>query len=218
MGQLLGRLLPEHLLLGSVNRSMIMLFSLIVFCTCKTHLSASCQVFCDSKKDVRKFVRFQVIEVSWDTGGTLVCPGTHVFRLSQDNYRGNLHCTTWEQSFVRTFSGCVVSNCLLARFNRGNRHVHNCLTVRNGVGQQIPRGFDRFFDECFAVGCVVLLFLVQRRTLVIHCTGLAKNVRRRCIFFHTRGEQIPPTGLCPAVLENTDGQQSDNVLVDDGAS
>ena len=31
----------------------------------------------------------------------------------------------------------------------------------------------------------------------------------------TRGVRIPPTGLCLAVQENTDGQQSDNVVVDD---
>ena len=34
----------------------------------------------DRTKDVRKFDRFQVIQVSWDTRGTLVCPGTQVFR------------------------------------------------------------------------------------------------------------------------------------------
>ena len=60
-----------------------------------------------------------------------------------------------------------ISNCLLARFNRGNRHVYNCSTVRNGVDQQIPRGLIRFCDEYFAVVCFVLLFLVQRRTLVL---------------------------------------------------
>ena len=59
-----------------------------------------------------------------------------------------------------------VFHCLLARFDNGNHRVPNCLTVRNGVGQQIPRGLVRFCHERFAVGCSVLLSLVQRRTLV----------------------------------------------------
>ena len=60
-----------------------------------------------------------------------------------------------------------ISDCLLARFNRLNHHVHNCLTVRNGVGQQIPRGLVRFCDKCFAVGYFVLLSPVQRGALVV---------------------------------------------------
>ena len=50
------------------------------------------------------------------------------------------------------------------------------------------------------------------------------NVARLCLYgsgekhetlmhiLRTRGEQIPPTSKCPAVQENTDGQQSDKRL------
>ena len=38
--------------------------------------------------------------------------------------------------------------------------------MQSGVGQQIRRGLVRSSHERFAVGRSVLLFLVQRRTLV----------------------------------------------------
>ena len=59
-----------------------MLFSLILFCTCETYLNESCrlEVFGDRTKDVHKFDRFQVIQVSCDTMGKLVCPETQVFQ------------------------------------------------------------------------------------------------------------------------------------------
>ena len=59
-----------------------------------------------------------------------------------------------------------VSNCLLTHFDNGNHHLHNGLTVGDCIGQQIPRGLVRSCHERFAVGCSVLSFLVQRRTLV----------------------------------------------------
>ena len=59
-----------------------------------------------------------------------------------------------------------MSNCFLARFDGGNHRGHDCLTVRNGVGQQVRRGLVRSCHERFAVERSVLLFLVQRRTLV----------------------------------------------------
>ena len=98
-----------------------MLFSLIVFCTCETYLSASCQVevFGDCTKDVRKFVRFQVIQVFRDTRDTLVCPETQVFR-SQDTYRGNrdLLCTTWV-SCVSNDDHFVIPVRILSRIRFG---------------------------------------------------------------------------------------------------
>ena len=62
-----------------VNRSMIMLFSLFAFRTYETYLSATCrvEVFGNRTENVRKFDRFQLIQVSWDTR-CVECPETLV--------------------------------------------------------------------------------------------------------------------------------------------
>ena len=62
----------------ATESSMTMLFSLIVSWTCETYLSALCQVevFSNRTNDVRKCVRFQVIQVLWDARSTFVwCSG-----------------------------------------------------------------------------------------------------------------------------------------------
>ena len=60
-----------------------------------------------------------------------------------------------------------MSNCHHTRFVRWSHHVHHCLTMWDGVGQQTPQDLVRSCDECCAVGYFVLLSLVQRHTLVL---------------------------------------------------
>ena len=64
-----------------VNRSMIVLFSSVLFCNCGTCLSAlrRVELFGDRTIDVRKFVRIQTIQVLWSARSTFVCPGTLMF-------------------------------------------------------------------------------------------------------------------------------------------
>ena len=40
------------------------------------------------------------------------------------------------------------------------------------------------------------------------CACLERNAKHRCIFWHTRGKQIPSTKLCPPEQANTDEQRS----------
>ena len=78
-----------------------------------------------------------------------------------------------------------MSNCHQTCFRRWSHHVHDRSTVRNCVGQRNPHDLIRFCDECGAVGYFVLLFLVQRHTLVL--VQVWRNVSRSMnIFAHER--------------------------------
>ena len=80
--QLVGQLLPGHLLLLHVSRSMIALFSLILFSTCETYVSTSSLVLVssDRTKNVIKFDRFQIFHMSRDTKSALMRPETQTFQ------------------------------------------------------------------------------------------------------------------------------------------
>ena len=72
----------------------------------------------------------------------------------------------------------LVSNCFLVHANSGINHVHHRSTVKNDVGQQIPRDL-LLHDKCFAIGYCVLLSPVRRRVLVFD-VGLGESLRRLC--------------------------------------
>ena len=76
-----------------VDRSLITLFSLVLFCTCETYLSTSSQmsVFGDRTKNVRKFDCFQSVSVLWDTRGAQRRKFSSVTRQLLKKARSPLH-------------------------------------------------------------------------------------------------------------------------------
>ena len=214
-----------------VKRSMIMLFRLMLFCSCETYLSTSCQVevFGDRTKDVRQIRSFpgdprfvgipgvrscvqrrrcsnvtgrlkKARSPLHNMGSTLRSDNLWMCRVSatmitlsfplfdvlqrvlfeRTHLDRSLHVAilkwdVWKNDvrmirnkFILQFHREIVSKLrsVLSRIKHLERisscHVHNCSTVRKAVGQQIPRGLVRFCDKCFAIGCFVLLSLVQR--------------------------------------------------------
>ena len=171
-----------------VNRSMIVPFSLISFCTFEAYLSTSSQmmVFGGRTEGVRKFDCFQIFHIPWNTRSARV-PRDANFPVPRDNYRikQDRHCTTWDQLRVRTISEVFRVSALMITFsfmftfsnkNISSEHISTSLFMssRNGMYDKTTCGsfeansFFNLITESF-VNCKPLFSRVKYLGKMSNC-------------------------------------------------